>query len=396
MDLVDGLEGRCMLAIPKKGRLYERCMQLLKHIDIRFHRKERLDIAVCTNFNMAIVFLPAADIALYTSEGRVDLGITGEDIVAESQVQLETLLQLGFGHCKLCIQAPKRSNIKSANELAGKRIVTSFPNLTKKFFQELDSTKETTVRYVSGSVEVACPLGVADAVVDLVESGATMQAAGLEAVHTIMTTQAVLVANPNSQHKAMIEKVKKRMVGVLIAEKYVMCEYNIMRKNLEEACKITPGMKSPTISPLEDKEWLAVKVMIAKSDVNETLDRLEEVGAIAIWINYEVVVGSVIKIENFYQNTFQKRDMYLPFIFQPRGSSKLSILQLSVGLISTISMRRNPKVASSILAADNFLSFSGMKKGGRGWDYGGFIFFTTKYILVCPRTTRITIKMYHK
>lgn len=167
----------CRFAIPKKGRLYEKVVEILNGAGIRFHRKPRLDVAECTDYPMTLVFLPAADIAKYVGMGDVDLGITGMDVVRESDVEVEKVMELGFGGCRLCVQAPVAHNIQNAEELAGKRIVTSFPHLSKKFFAEFDKKKgvETKISFVSGSVEAACGLGLADGVVDLVETGTTMK-----------------------------------------------------------------------------------------------------------------------------------------------------------------------------------------------------------------------------
>ena len=164
-------------AIPKKGRLYDKVVALLKGAGVEFRRKDRLDVALCVGLPITLVFLPAADIAKFVGEGNVDLGITGFDVVQESQVTVEKIMDLGFGKCKLCVQAPVVDKYTSAEALAGKRIVTSFPNVTKEFFKQYDEKLGVTtkIRYVGGSVEAACGLGLADAVVDLVETGTTMR-----------------------------------------------------------------------------------------------------------------------------------------------------------------------------------------------------------------------------
>jgi len=148
-------------------------------------------VALCVGLPITLVFLPAADIAKYVGEGNVDIGITGIDIVQESNVEVQHIMDLGFGKCKLCVQAPVSSRIKDVADLAGGRIVTSFPDVTKAFFKPYDEARGVTTRvnFVSGSVEAACGLGLADAVVDLVETGTTMRAAGLEVVHDILSTQ---------------------------------------------------------------------------------------------------------------------------------------------------------------------------------------------------------------
>lgn len=169
--------GNCRFAIPKKGRLCEKVTDMLTGAGIAFRREPRLDVALCVDFPITLVFLPASDIAKYVGEGNVDIGITGMDVVEESNVDVEHVLDLGFGKCKLCVQAPVADKIENVASLAGKRIVTSFPYLAKKFFDPLDAKLgvTTSVNFVSGSVEAACGLGLADGIVDLVETGTTMK-----------------------------------------------------------------------------------------------------------------------------------------------------------------------------------------------------------------------------
>ncbi|KAJ3098009.1 ATP phosphoribosyltransferase (ATP-PRTase) (ATP-PRT) [Phlyctochytrium planicorne] len=282
------LNNRLLFGIPKKGRLHEQVMTLLKGADIQFHRKNRLDIALSTNHPIALVFLPAADIAQFVGAGNVDIGITGQDMVAEGEASVEELLQLGFGKCRLCIQVPNDSNYVSAKELVGKKIATSFEKLTKAHFDKIEAElrkegqdpKPTIINYVSGSVEAACALGLADAIVDLVESGETMHAAKLHDIETLVSSQAVLICNPQKHRtNPLIEKVKRRIEGIIVAQRYVLFTYNIPRKMLNEAVKITPGKKAPTISPLESDDWVAVSVMVMKAQLVDIMDRLEDIGA---------------------------------------------------------------------------------------------------------------------
>jgi len=150
---------------------------MLKGAGLEFRREPRLDVALCVGQPITLVFLPASDIAKYVGEGNVDLGITGLDVVQESKVEVTHIMDLGFGKCKLCVQAPVVDKIEDPEQLAGKRIVTSFPELTRQFFAPLDEKKgvKTKIKFVSGSVEAACGLGLADGVVDLVETGTTMK-----------------------------------------------------------------------------------------------------------------------------------------------------------------------------------------------------------------------------
>ena len=178
-------------------------------------------LARSTNHPIALVFLPASDIATFVARGRVDLGITGQDIIAESEgaaANITEEMQLGFGNCRLCVQAPVKMGYTDPKQLVGKRIVTSFTNITEKYFRELAPDTKTSVTFISGSVEAACSLGLADAVVDLVESGDTMRAAGLEAVTSIMDTESVLISNKAmDEHADLIKMIKKRIQGALFS-----------------------------------------------------------------------------------------------------------------------------------------------------------------------------------
>lgn len=276
-----------LFAVPKKGRLYDRIVKVLQGAGLDYHRPARVDIARCRDLPVTLVFLPAADIAKYVGEGKVDIGITGQDIIAESDVNVVELEKLGFGKCKLAVQAPVADNITDPAVLAGKRIVTSFPKLAKEYFAQFEAPgKPTNITFVSGSVEAACGLGLADGIVDLVETGTTMKAAGLEMVSTIMQTQTVLISNPHTQVPDLVEKIHKRILGYIVAKKYHLITYNVSRDLLEEAKKITPGRKAPTISALESSngDMVAVSSMVLESETANIMDRLVEVGATDIFL----------------------------------------------------------------------------------------------------------------
>ena len=146
----------CLFAVPKKGRLYEKVTAMLKGAGVEYHREPRLDIAICKDLPMTMVFLPASDISKYVGEGNVDIGVTGIDIVEENCSEVERVMDLGFGACRLCVQAPVASQITDVKDLAGKRIVTSFPTLTKKFFDPIDAEKgvTTSIRFTVGTSRI--------------------------------------------------------------------------------------------------------------------------------------------------------------------------------------------------------------------------------------------------
>jgi len=234
--------------------------------------------------------LPASDIPSFVGKGNVDLGITGHDVILESNMQDFVMeeLRLGFGKCSLQVQVPESSSIKTAEDLAGKRVVTSFEVLAGQYFSEIDDRlnlkedQRTKIEYVGGSVEAACSLGLADGIVDLVESGDTMRAAGLHAIATILNTEAVLIRSAVMKHPhltSLIDLITRRISGVIAAEKYVVCQYNISRDKLTAAIKVTPGRRAPTISPLEEENWVGVSVMVEKKKSATIMDDLTAIGA---------------------------------------------------------------------------------------------------------------------
>ncbi|KAK2751890.1 ATP phosphoribosyltransferase (ATP-PRTase) (ATP-PRT) [Onygenales sp. PD_40] len=293
MDLVNHLEGRLLFAIPKKGRLQQSALDVLAGSDIQFRRETRLDIALVKNLPIALIFLPAADIPTFVGEGRVDIGITGRDQVAEHDANLspdepsgvEEMLDLGFGACKLQVQVPEKGSITDPAQLVGKNVVTSFTGLAQAYFKKLEGNEKlsTKIKYVGGSVEAACALGVADGIVDLVESGETMKAAGLKAISTVVESTAVLVKSRNTTHE-LVDLIESRIRGVITAKKFVLCQYNVPRSLLAAACEITPGKRAPTVTPIEDAGWVAVSSMVEKKSIATVMDKLTAVGATDILV----------------------------------------------------------------------------------------------------------------
>jgi len=298
--LADSVQGRLLFAIPKKGRLYDQCIKLLIGADIKFFRSNRLDVSVVQNHNIALVFLPASDIPRFVGEGNVDLGITGQDQIRESQMtdHVTEVLKLGFGKCALQVQVPEDSLYKNVEDLAGKRIATSFEVVAGGYFKEVDkkveerdggekSSAPTKIEYVGGSVEAACALGLSDGIVDLVESGETMRAAGLHAIATVLETEAVLISsnNPSSpSHRdpslaSLIQRITARIEGVVASSRFSLCIYNIQRELLAKAFAITPGRRAPTVSPLDQDGWVAVNVMVETKKLADVMDELVECGA---------------------------------------------------------------------------------------------------------------------
>lgn len=285
MDLVNHLTDRLLFAIPKKGRLYQNCVEILNGSDIKFRRSQRLDIALSTNLPVALIFLPAADIPTFVGEGKCDLGITGVDQVREAGIDVDLPIDLQFGSCKLQVQVPENGPYTKPEELIGKTIVSTFTNLTTQYFAKLEGVpveKMTTkVKYVGGSVEASCALGVGDAIVDLVESGETMRAAGLTDIATVLDTSAHLIQSKHPKGDLeLIETIKSRIEGVMTAQRYVYCTYNAAKVDLPTLLAITPGRKAPTLTNVgDDGEWVAVAAMIEKKTKGVIMDELKKAGA---------------------------------------------------------------------------------------------------------------------
>ncbi|CAK7209654.1 ATP phosphoribosyltransferase (ATP-PRTase) (ATP-PRT) [Sporothrix bragantina] len=317
MDLVHSLGGRLLFAIPKKGRLQLAALDLLSGADIQFRRENRLDIALVKNLPIALVFLPAADIPTFVGEGQCDLGITGHDQVEEHDAGVraaqhartltgdvselaeggeaakpkgcETVMELGFGACKLQVQVPEKGSYKEPKDLVGKNIGTSFVHLAEDYFARLEQEQDgtavtprklrTKIIELSGSVEAACALGVADGIVDLVESGETMRAAGLKAIDTVVDSSAILIKSKAPTNPELVELIASRISGVITAQKFVLCQYNIPRDRLSEATAITPGKRAPTVTTLDEAGWVAVSAMVEKKKIATVMDNLVKVGA---------------------------------------------------------------------------------------------------------------------
>jgi ATP phosphoribosyltransferase len=268
------------IGLPSKGRLAEQTAELLTQAGLSFRRQERSLFARVSEMPVEITFLRTEDIPVLCAEGAIDLGITGSDLIAEAGVDLVNRLSLGIGKCRLSVCVIEDSRIHSPQHLQGKRVATSFPQITARFF----AANHVNVHLVplSGSVEIMVSLGVADAIVDLVETGSTLAANRLRVLTDIGHYETVLVQNREQRHADIADRVVRRLQGVVVARTYSLLEYNILRSKLAEAEKITPGYNSPTISGLEDSEWCAVQVMVRRKEVIDVMDKLEAIGATAI------------------------------------------------------------------------------------------------------------------
>lgn len=268
------------IGVPSKGRLAELASGLLHEAGLSFRRQERSLFARCREMPIDITFLRTDDIPVLCAEGAIDLGITGSDLVAESGVDLATRLSLDVGRCRLALCVPEDHTATKVAQLDGARVATSFPNLTQKFLAR-EGAKVHLVN-LTGSVEIMIALGVADVIVDLIETGSTLAANRLRVLADIDKFETVLVQNHQPRDAELADRVVRRLEGVVIARSYSLLEYNVPRAKLPEAEKITPGFNSPTVSALEDSDWCAVRVMVRRSEVISVMERLEALGASAI------------------------------------------------------------------------------------------------------------------
>ncbi len=268
------------IGLPSKGRLSDIAGDLLKQAGLSFRRQNRGLFAKVSGLPVDLIFLRTDDIPTLCAEGAIDMGITGSDLLEESGGAAEIRMRLGVGRCRLAICVPDDADLKSAADLDGKRIATSFPQITERYLSQHQATAHLVS--LSGSVEVMIQLGVADAIVDLVETGSTLAANRLRILEEIDSYETVLIQNGKCRDTEMADRVVRRLEGVVIARDYSLLEYNVPRSKLNAAEQITPGFNSPTINSLEDPDWCSVRVMVKRGAVIDAMERLESLGASAV------------------------------------------------------------------------------------------------------------------
>ncbi len=270
------------VALPNKGSLSTAASELLVEAGYR-QRSDARDLVLRDPRNdTEFFFLRPRDIATYVGEGQLDVGITGRDLLLDSGARAEEVLGLGFGGSTFRLAAPAGA-LTSAADVAGKRIATSYEGLTQRWLE--DRGIEATIVKLDGAVETSIGLGVADAITDVVSTGTTLRRAGLEVVgDPILASEAVLVRRRDAEASPAVDQLLRRIQGVIIARKYVMMDYDVPADGLEAACAITPGLESPTVSPLHKDGWLAVRAMVPREDTNRVMDELWEVGARGILV----------------------------------------------------------------------------------------------------------------
>lgn len=266
------------IAIPNKGALSDDAIVLLKEAGYKCSRYGReLTVADPKN-NVEFIYLRPRDIAIYVGNGILDLGITGRDLAYDSRSNVVELLPLEFGHSSFYYAVPNNSKL-TPDQFHGLRIATSYPSIVENDLKQRGVNAQ--IVRLDGAVEISIRLGVADAIADVVESGLTLKEAGLKTIgEPVMCSEAVLISRDHAiKTRTEVASITKRLEGIIIARKYAIIEYDIPKAALAEACKITPGIESPTISPLSNENWSAVKAMTLRKEMNSVLDRLEAIGA---------------------------------------------------------------------------------------------------------------------
>lgn len=272
------------VALPNKGSLSEDAVKLVKEAGYSCRRIGKELMIIDSENDIEFVFLRPRDIAVYVSRGILDLGITGRDLFIDSKTNVHEVLGLGFGKSSFRY-ACKKGMYKDIKELDNKRIATSYPEIVRSDFEQ-KGLKADIVK-LDGAVEISIELGVADAIADVVETGRTLKEAGLEVFgESILQSEAVLISRnkellADKQAFTFVQRVK----GILTAREYVIIEYDVEETLLEKAAAVTPGIESPTVSPLSKKGWIAVKSMVKKKNVNTMMDQLAEIGAIGIIVS---------------------------------------------------------------------------------------------------------------
>jgi ATP phosphoribosyltransferase len=268
------------VAVPNKGALSEQAVAMLREAGYRRRRGPRELVLVDEENGIEFFFLRPRDIAVYVGSGTLDCGITGRDLLLDSGAEAEEVMALGFGGSTFRFAAVP-GTAESVADLAGRRIATSYAGLVGVYLA--DHGVEAAVVRLDGAVETAVQLGVADVIADVVETGTTLRAAGLEIFgEPILRSEAVLIRRADAGQDPAVDVLIRRLSGVLIAHQYVLMDYDVRVDLVERACAITPGLESPTISPLRDSEWAAVRAMVRRNAKNQIMDDLWTLGARAI------------------------------------------------------------------------------------------------------------------
>jgi len=265
------------LAVPNKGSLAQSASDILREAGYK-QRTDAKRLTLTDGENgVEFFYLRPRDIALYVGEGTLDVGITGRDLLLDSGAKAEEVLSLGFGRSRFHFAAPA-GTASDVSDLAGKRVATSYPGVVRRHLEE--HGVDATVTRLDGAVETSVQLGVADVIADVVETGSTLRNAGLEVFgEPILESEAVLITRAGAEPPTGFAVFRRRLEGVLVARSYVMMDYDISTEHVEQAVALTPGIESPTVSPLHRDGWVAVRSMVPRDQAQRVMDELWELGA---------------------------------------------------------------------------------------------------------------------
>lgn len=270
------------LAVPNKGSLAESAIDMLKEAGYRTRRNPKELIVTDPDNGVEFFYLRPRDIAVYVGSGTVDAGITGRNLLLDAGSGAEEVMALGFG-ASTFRYAARPGEVTEVAGISSRRVATSYPGLVAKHLAQ--AGVQADVVRLDGAVETAITLGVADVIADVVETGTTLRAQGLEPFgEPILRSEAVFIRRPGTQQTAAVETVRRRLVGVVTARHYVLMDYDCPASLVEKACSLTPGLESPTVSPLQNPEWVAVRSMVPRSQTNRVMDALYDLGARAILV----------------------------------------------------------------------------------------------------------------
>jgi len=265
------------IAIQKSGRLNEKSVELLKNCGLSFENYKSSLISPVSNFPLEILFLRDDDIPEYVQDGIADLGIVGENVIQETEVEVSYLQRLGFGKCSLKIAVPNNDDIQNLAGLNGKSIATTYPVILGKFLKDNGITSD--IRTISGSVEISPGLGLADAICDLVSTGGTLKSNGLKPFADVMSSEAVLIGRKGSETEDLVLELIQRIQSVLRAKETKYVVLNVHRDNLAAIIALLPGVKSPSVVPLAEENWVAVHTVIPERDFWDRISQLKQAGA---------------------------------------------------------------------------------------------------------------------
>ena len=268
------------IALPNKGSLSEAATSILKEAGYRQRTDSRDLVFFDPSADVEFYYLRPRDIAVYVGSGELEIGITGRDLLIDSGADAEEILGLDFGRSKFRFAA---RNALTLSELQGKRIATAYPGLVAHYLAENGCNAQ--VVKLDGAVESSIHLGVADVIADVVSTGGTLKQAGLVVFgEPLLESEAIVIKRKGVDVRTEVSTLIRRLQGVVIARQYVLVDYDVEAKNLEAACAITPGLESPTISPLQKEGWVAVRAMVERKTIHDVMDQLYEVGARGILV----------------------------------------------------------------------------------------------------------------